>query len=170
MSNLLKFELQSIRNEIETILEDRTIAYPVHEALSAVKNNINSALEMADVLLDTHSSLCDSTRENTAVAYLDSKYVNLVFEERAHSYKLNTDDPKILGELLDAVALNCNNANIEYVRIEVEKGLINYSKVDTDQLFERLGAFSATTNTVVILPADLIVVTKKEDIAKSKGK
>lgn len=170
MSNLLKFELQSIRNELETILEDKTITYAVHISLSAVKNNIDSALEMADVLLDTHSSLCDSTRENTAVAYLDSKRVNLIFDGRGHSYKLNTDDPKILGELLDTVALNCNSTEIEYVRIEVEKGLIDYSKVDTDQLFERLGAFSATTNAVVILPADLIVVTKKEDIAKSKAK
>jgi len=172
MANLLKLEMESIRNSIKTLMTNETITHKVHTDLECIADNIEAAIRMMDVLYSTDSPMAAATSKNTAIVAvaLDGS-LELQFQDRIIQKGIIDISKKssLLSRLLDAVALSCNTGNIEYLKISLHKEVLDYSKTQLTAFLERLAAFSSTSGTIVIIPPDVIVSIKlKDEKAKKK--
>ena len=172
MANLLKLEMESIKNNVEVLMTNETITHKVHMNLECIFDSIQAAIRMMDVLYSVDSPMVASTLKNTAVVSVETDgSLELRFNGKTLQ-KGNIDidkKPSLLSRLLDAVALVCNTGDIEYLKINLHKDVLDYSKTQLTPFLERLAAFSATSGTIVIIPPDVIVSIKlKDEKAKKK--
>lgn len=172
MANLLKLELESIKNDIDRLMKNETITHKVHTDLECISENIQAAIRMMHVLYSEDFLMATATSKNTAVVSVETDgCLELRFNERVlQKGNISIDKkPSLLSRLLDAVALSCNSGEIEYLKINLHKDVLDYSKTQLTPFLERLAAFSATSGTIVIIPPDVIVSIKlKEGKAKKK--
>ena len=163
MANLLKLEIESIKNNIDILMTNETITHKVHTDLECIADNIEAAIRMMDVLYSVDSPMVAATPKNTAIVSvaLDGELI-LQFQGRVLQKGNISIDKKtsLLSRLLDTVALGCNTGDIEYLKINLHKEVLDYSKTQLTAFLERLAAFSATSGTIVIIPPDVIVSIK----------
>ena len=173
MANLLKLELESIKNAIDVLMTNETITHKIHTDLECISDNIQAAIRMMHVLYSEDFLMAIATSKNTAVVSVETDgSLELRFNGRTLQ-KGNIDverKPSLLSRLLDAVALACNSGDIEYLKINLHKDVLDYSKTQLTPFLERLAAFSATSGTIIIIPPDVIVSIKlKEEKEKKKA-
>lgn len=172
MANLLKLEMQSIKNSLDVLLDNDSLTHKVHTSLECIADNIESAIRMMDILYSVDSPLDDATIKNTAIVSvaldgeLELQFRGKILQKGNISIEKKTS---LLSRLLDTCALQCNIGDIAYLKISLQKGLLDYSDVKLTAFLERLAAFSATSNTIVIIPPDVIVSIKLKE-GKNKKK
>lgn len=172
MANLLKLEMESIKNSIEALMTNDTITHKVHTDLECISDSIQAAIRMMDVLYSVDSPMVAATSKNTAIVSVETDgSLELRFNGKIlQKGNINIDSkPSFLSRLLDAVVLSCSPGDIEYLKINLHKGVLDYSETQLTAFLERLAAFSATSGTIVIIPPDVIVSIKlKEEKVKKK--
>lgn len=170
--SLVKFELQSILNELRKINSVDYLPIGVHSEIKRTIDNIELSIEMLEVF---HGASKGSmpTEENTAYARYEDSKLTLSFNGGILDRVPIDKGPGLMSIVLDTCALRCNSSDIEFLRVEIDRGTLDCQAMDMNEYLERLTAFSATTNAIVIMPPELVMAIKlsnKEEPAKNKQK
>lgn len=161
MQTLLKLQLQAICGGLETVLLDKSLPHSGYIQIEEIKQEIESALDMLQLGEDT--GIPDCTLSNTMVATLDVNGILELTFRGNHIYrdKIGRDPkPSIISEALDMAALHCNNSDIKFLHVKVDRKFLALSTINLTNLLERMTAFSASTDTIAILPPELLIQMK----------
>ena len=162
MSSLVKLELYSILSELSRIQNLDYLPIGVHREISRSIDNLSGSIRMFEEF-HGKGQLLIPTESNTAYARYTGGELTLIFKGKELS-KGNIDPgPGIMSIILDTCALYCNNSEVEFLRIEVSRDTLDCQTMNMNEYLERLAAFSATTNTIVIMPPELVIAIKVSD-------
>lgn len=167
--SLIKLELQSILNELRKINGVDYLPIKVHNEIKRTIDNIELSIDMLEAFhgASKHSM---PTEENTAYARYEDDKLTLSFNGGILDRVPIDEGPGLMSIILDTCALRCNSSDIEFLRVEIDKGTLDCNAMNMNEYLERLTAFSTTTNTVVIMPPELIIAIKLSAKEESKDK
>lgn len=159
MSSLVKLELISILNELKRTSKIGSMPVEVYTELNRSINNMEESIKMFEEFHPAGKALIP-TVDNTAYARYDDGEFTLVFRNNILNRCKIDSGPGLMSIMLDTCALHCNSSDIEFLRIEISKGILDCQTMDMNEYLERLTAFSSTTNAIVIMPPELVVAIK----------
>ena len=167
--SLIKLELQSILNELRKTNSLDYLPIKVHNEIKRTIDNIELSIEMLEVF---HGASKNSmpTEENTAYARYEGGKLTLSFRDSILDRLPVDQGPGLMSIILDTCALRCNSSDIEFLRVEIDKGTLDCTAMDMNEYLERLAAFSTTTNVIVIMPPELVMAIKISAEKESKDK
>ena len=163
METLLRLQIQAVCGELDLILLDKSLPHGVYTLIEEIRQNVESTLLMLNTEESEKTGLPECTFGNTMVATVNiDGILELIFQGKQVYQDKTERDPKssIISEMLDTAALHCNNSEVEFIYVKVNKKFLNLSAVNISELLERMAAFSATTNTIAILPPDILMQMK----------
>jgi len=159
MSSLVKLELLSILNELTRLSKIGSMPVEIHKEIVRSVENMEEAIKMFEEFHPAGKSLIP-TEDNTAYARYEEGKFTLTYKGRELNKGSIDPGPGLMSIMLDTAALSCNSSNIEFLRVEVSKKDLDCQAMDMTEFLERLGAFSSTTGTIVIMPPELVVAIK----------
>jgi len=170
--SLIKLELQSILNELRRTNRISYLPVGVYNEIKRTIDNIELSIEMFEVFHGGGKHMMP-TDENTAYARYEDGKLTLAFNNGILDRVAIDKGPGLMSIILDTCALRCNSSDIEFLRVEIDKGTLDCNAMDMNEYLERLAAFSTTTNVIVIMPPELVMSIKlssDKESAKEKSK
>ena len=166
METLLRFQIQAVRGELDAVLLDKSLPHGIYTLIEEIRQNVDSTLLMLNTEENEKTGLPECTFGNTMVATINiDGTLELIFQGKQVYQDRTERDPKpsIISEMLDTAALHCNNSDVEFIHVKVNEKFLKLSAVNISELLERMAAFSATTDTIAILPPDILMQMKASD-------